>query len=575
VNTHSVLSQHAAPDNVAQSHHKPTAYWRRTVFLVCLALAVSLCLSCNKPAQTASNATPENGVPTASTGNNAKSDLSKMPLDELRKKAEAGEADAQFNLGCCYYNGEGVAKDDAEAVKWYCKAAEQGNAAAQYNLGVCYASSIGVPKDVAEAVKWFRKAVDQENAAAQYSLGWCYDHGEGVPKDDAEAMKWYRKAADQENAAAQFALGQCYLNGVGVLQDKVEAMKWYRKAAEQRYADAQYNAQYNLGWCYYNGEGVQKDAAEAVKWYRKAAEQGYALAQFALGQCYLNGKGVPKDDIEAYKWYNLAAAQGQEYAAKLRDSLTEQMTPQQIAEGQRRASLFVAGKENKGKGAAAATPDMADTPKGNGTGFFVAPGYLLTSHHVVKDADAIKIVTGESLRRAKIVKADPANDLALLKLLPPDGARFAVPSLPVLASRNVQLGDAVVTLGFPNIDMQGVEPKLTRGEINSLAGLHDDPRYFQMSVAVQPGNSGGPLVDLCGNVVGMVAARLSDRAALKTSGMLPQNVNYALKSSFILAFLDTVAEVTGKLPEPHREKERKFADVVKEVQQATVMVLVY
>ena len=82
-------------------------------------------------------------------------------------------------------------------------AADQGNAGAQYALGRKYANGQGVPKDDAEAVKWYRKAADQGNSWAQYALGWMYDNGRGVPKDDAEAVKWYRKAADQGNAAAQ------------------------------------------------------------------------------------------------------------------------------------------------------------------------------------------------------------------------------------------------------------------------------------------------------------------------------------------------------------------------------------
>ena len=97
---------------------------------------------------------------------------------------------------------------------------------------------------------------------------------------------------------------------------------------------------------------------------------------------------------------------------------------------------------------------------------------------------------------------------------------------------------------------------------------------FQISVPVQPGNSGGALVDERGNVVGVVAAKLSARAALSVSGALPENVNYAVKSSYLLSFLESVPEVAAKLREPNTT-ERKFEDVVKAAEQAAVLVLVY
>ena len=91
-------------------------------------------------------------------------------FSELVKKAEAGDAKAQFNLGVCYANGNGVAKDEKEAVKWYTKSAEQGNATAQYNLGVCNYNGIGVGKDEKEAVKWYTKSAEQGDAAAKEAL---------------------------------------------------------------------------------------------------------------------------------------------------------------------------------------------------------------------------------------------------------------------------------------------------------------------------------------------------------------------------------------------------------------------
>jgi uncharacterized protein len=125
-------------------------------------------------------------------------------LAEIRAGADKGDAKAQYELGGAFFSGTlGVAKNKAEAVKWYRKAAEQNVADAQYNLGVCYANGQGVTEDDAESVKWFRKAAEQNLADAQYNLGVCYDSGEGVAKDEVEAYKWWLLAAGQGNDDAK------------------------------------------------------------------------------------------------------------------------------------------------------------------------------------------------------------------------------------------------------------------------------------------------------------------------------------------------------------------------------------
>ena len=178
------------------------------------------------------------------------------------------------------------------------------------------------------------------------------------------------------------------------------------------------------------------------------------------------------------------------------------------------------------------------------------------------------MVTSAGTIAAKVVRVDAANDLALLK------AEGKFSPLPIAASRTAHLGGTVATVGFPNIGMQGFSPKLAKGEIASLSGAQDDARYFQISVPVQPGNSGGALVDEHGNVVGVVSAKLDASAALAATGALPENVNYAVKSSFLLSFLESVPEVSAKLKNPI-STERKFDDVVKSAQDAAVLVLVY
>ena len=130
-----------------------------------------------------------------------------------RARAEQGDPGAQSNLAFLYSHGQGVPRDDDEAVRWYRKAADQGYAMAQNGLAIMYHQGRGGAQDDAEAVRWFRKAADQGYAKAQYGLGFMYDNGRGVPKDHAEAVRWFRKAADQGDENAKYALG---LMGMGL-----------------------------------------------------------------------------------------------------------------------------------------------------------------------------------------------------------------------------------------------------------------------------------------------------------------------------------------------------------------------
>ncbi len=491
-----------------------------------------------------------------------------------RKVAERGDASVQLMLGGIFRYGDGVAKDSAEAVKWYRMAAEQGDAFAQFFLGTMYRDGDGVPKDSAEAVKWYRMAAEQGKAFAQSRLGSMYRVGEGVAKDSAEALKWFRLAADQGDASAQFDLGLMYGIGAGVAKDSAEAVKWYRKAAEQ----GNDMAQGNLGLMYDLGEGVAKDSAEAVKWYRKAAEQGNAKAQGNLGSMYSNGDGVAKDAIEGLAWTNIAAASGNEIFAKNRSLNERQLGPQATLLAQQRSKEILKEIEAAKRGVAAApalkaptaaiTP-MAETPRFSGSGTIVsADGHVLTAAHVVAGAKSVKVVTVRGTTTAKVLRIDEANDLAVLKLV---GGTYA--ALPVAASRTVRLGQTVATIGFPNIDIQGFSPKVTRGEISSLNGIGDDPRAWQISVPVQTGNSGGPLLDESGNLVGVVVAKLG-MAAARATGDLPQNVSYAVKSAYALVLLEPYVDGGGAEGRPSSAKLR-FEDMVAKAQQSAVLILVY
>ena len=149
---------------------------------------------------------------------------------DLRARAERGEAEAQYGLGWMYSNGQGVPKDNVQALSWLRQAAAQGHAGAQFGLAWMYGNGQGVPKDNAQALSWLRQAAAQGHAGAQNGLGAMYGNGEGVPRDDALAVSWFRKAAEQGEAEAQRNLGEVYSRGRGVPQDFIESHKWFHLA---------------------------------------------------------------------------------------------------------------------------------------------------------------------------------------------------------------------------------------------------------------------------------------------------------------------------------------------------------
>ena len=113
---------------------------------------------------------------------------------------------------------------------------------------------------------------------------------------------------------------------------------------------------------------------------------------------------------------------------------------------------------------------------------------MISNYHVIKDATKVRLLTSAGLIDAKVVQVDEANDLALLKA---DG-KFS--PLPISSSRSAQLGGTVATVGFPDIGLQGFAPKLAKGEIASLSGAGDDPRYFQISAVFADGHhAAGPM----------------------------------------------------------------------------------
>ena len=514
-----------------------------------------------------------------------------MAFSKFGEAATQGHAGAQTYLGALYGTGCGVTKDSEEAVSWFRKAADQGDAWAQKNLGFMYEKGDGVTKNSEEAVRWYRKAADQGNAIAQTNLGFMYARGEGVTKSSEEAVRWYRKAADQGNARAQNNLGSMNDRGEGVTKNPEEAVSWFRKAADQ----GDEMAQYNLGLNYVRGEGVTKDSKEGTKWFRMAANQGYATAQHGLGLMYFRGDGVPKNLIFAYKWLLLAKSSlNDKNLDKSVVSIESQLSRHQQEEGQRLAAAFSPKSDNGGgqkstMDTEGLIPSQLPPPNGSsqprpepsaaaqvsfGTGFFISKsGAIVTAAHVVAKAKRMQArLPDGSTVLLQLLRVDEKLDLALLQAVIAGSPEPSI--LPIGSSRSLQLGQSVMTIGFPNPEVQGLAPKFTQGTISALSGFNDSPNTLQISVPVQPGNSGGALVDMSGCVVGVVVGRLNAVTMARETGALSENVNYAVKGTHLLAFLEGISASlvppeVNKTPPPQADSE-----TIEQLKNATVFITV-
>jgi S1-C subfamily serine protease len=360
------------------------------------------------------------------------------------------------------------------------------------------------------------------------------------------------------------------------------------KMAEQGDSEAQYQ----LGFLYGRGDRIRRDEAEAIRWWQKAAEQGHTRALNNLGWAYSQGRGTVPDAIEACCCFLISAALGEDTAKRnvlnysggwepqydrwgnflYNEKIYPEISTEQFAEAQRRAHVRMAAininKDRKRSQARNAnTQEDSERKTISGTGFVISQdGYLLTCNHIVQDAKTIEIRLSGKKYPANTVAQDAANDLALLKI---DGA--ALPTLPVKFDMPPK-GSKVFTVGFPNPDIQGGEAKFTDGTISSLSGIQGDIRTMQISVPVQPGNSGGALVGDDGNVAGIVVAKLNAVKALGYTGDLPQNVNYAVKISYAMPLIQSVDGLYKRLPPPTIKSAS--TTVAASAEKATCMVVV-
>ena len=173
----------------------------------------------------------------------------------------------------------------------------------------------------------------------------------------------------------------------------------------------------------------------------------------------------------------------------------------------------------------------------SGSGVIVSSdGIVLTNNHVVESCDAITVTqSGEVPRAGRVLRLDVQNDLAVIKV---DTTYDASDVATFRLGRPGRAGETIAAYGFPLSGLLSTSGNIVSGNITALSGLQDDVRFFQISAPIQPGNSGGPLIDAGGLVLGIVNSKISDLAVMEAAGVIPQNVSFAIKGTVATSFLD-------------------------------------
>ena len=392
-----------------------------------------------------------------------------------------------------------------------------------------------------------------------------------------DSSKWLEAAAEKGHVGAMMRLADGHLfekSGEPLWRkDEPKAFEYYHRAAMNGHE----RAMRDVATCYLRGEGVLKNIGEATRWRLRSAELGSVASQVAVSAAYLEGYGVKVNGTEGLAWLYVAEFRGSSEAKQKLAAVEELIGNENVLKAQNRAKeLMELCKEGKStRETAGFAPLVIDgkgkkpetKPSGSGSGTIVSgEGHVLTAAHVLKGARFIEVVTVRGTVAASVLTLDEANDLALLKM---EGQ--GEPHLEVRHSRSVRLGQKVATIGFPNIGIQGHSPKVTEGLVSGESGAQNDVRMWQVSVPIQPGNSGGPLLDEGGAVVGVVVASLS-LEAIKATGAVPQNVNYAVKSAYVEPLLSQhglpmdMGGINGDL---------RFEDMIVRARKSSVLVLVF
>lgn len=226
----------------------------------------------------------------------------------MKRQQNRGNTKAQYALGVCYYEGEGVKISNTRAIYWFRKLAEKRDVQGYFGLGMCYYEGKGTEQSYEKAIYWFERAAEQGNIEAQYTLGICYyESAESKENMKERATYWLEKACENFNDEACQKLNDITI-GHKNRESEVETSEI--RDLLQKANKGNSIAQCNLATLYYEGEKIEQSYSKAFYWYKKAAQQGYAKAQFYLGLQYERAEGISYSLSDAIYWYKKALGNG-------------------------------------------------------------------------------------------------------------------------------------------------------------------------------------------------------------------------------------------------------------------------
>jgi serine protease Do len=218
--------------------------------------------------------------------------------------------------------------------------------------------------------------------------------------------------------------------------------------------------------------------------------------------------------------------------------------------------------------------------KTSASGFLVtANGLVVTNYHVVENAEKIEVIFAQKniTKSASLKIRDIKNDIAILELKDFSFEEISSEPIPFTFAdvSTVKVGQEVYTLGYPLGDIMGTKPRVSLGRINSLFGIQDDPRLYQISNPLQPGNSGGPLFNTKGELVGIVVSSLNAKYLYESAGIIPQNINFAIKSNYLQNLLFLIPEGKEAINRKNLFKSDLIEDQIEKITPFIVQIRVY